>query len=119
MNFYLGNDTFIHSDNIILKNESPNQIQKEMLAYSFAIARSILLESIEEEIGSGKNSITKRVIATPQLIKQGKLPELNEWSKITGEHMALRCRLNLNSSLLDVPDIFWEDYDMGERFQEM
>ena len=33
--------------------------------------------------------------------------------------MELKCRSNLNSSLLDVPDLFWEDYDMGLLFQEM
>lgn len=33
--------------------------------------------------------------------------------------MEVRCKLNLNSSLLDVPDIFWEEYDMGVLFQDM
>ena len=33
--------------------------------------------------------------------------------------MELRCKLNLNSTLLDVPDVFWEDHDMGLLFEEM
>lgn len=44
---------------------------------------------------------------------------MKEWRKIAGEHMEVRCKLNLHSSLLDVPDIFWEEYDMGLLFQDM
>merc|ERR1711879_55996 len=52
-------------------------------------------------------------------IKEGRLPSRKEWTKITGETMELKCKLNLNSTLLDVPDLLWEDYDMGILFQEM
>lgn len=44
---------------------------------------------------------------------------LKEWKTITGEQMELRGKLNLNSTLLDVPDVFWEDHDMGLLFQDM
>ena len=54
---------------------SPPQIrQKEMLAYSYGIGRSLQLESIEDEIKQGKNSISNRVLSIPIVIKQGKLP---------------------------------------------
>lgn len=70
-----GLKTKIMADDIILSYQSsPKVRQREMLAYSFAIARSLQLESIEEEIDGGKNSITKRVTGTPAMIKQGKLP---------------------------------------------
>ena len=45
-----------------------------MLAYSYAIGRSLQLEILEEEIRKGKNSISQRVLSIPKLIKSGKLP---------------------------------------------
>ena len=70
----------IHSDNIILSaHSSPRLHQKEMLAYSFGIARSIVLETMEDEIGRGKDSVMKRVLAVPTIIKQGKLPSRKVW----------------------------------------
>ena len=120
MNVYRGPKTLIRADNIILSTRSDARMhEKEMLAYSYGIARSMQLESIEEEISWGKNSITSRVLATPTIIKQGKLPSKEEWTKVVGEQMELRCRLNLNSSLLDVPDLFWDDYVMGRLFEEI
>lgn len=75
MNVISGNKTRIMADNIVLNTVNPIKVRKrEMMAYSFAIARSLQLESIEEEIDGGKNSITKRVADTPALIKQGLLP---------------------------------------------
>jgi uncharacterized Rmd1/YagE family protein len=110
--FTYGDTMKIEEDEIFL--ESKNYQQK--LAISYAIAQSVKLASFEESV----NSVIEQSANLPQnLAKDGKVSHSRkDIFKRMGELFLQRTRINLSSSVLDVPEFFWENPELEPIYRK-
>jgi len=97
----------IRQDQIILTTNNPF----ERLAHSYALAQSVRLGVFEVVVDASiaqTRSIPETMATTGEVVLDER-----ELSKQIGGLLMLRCDVNLNTDILDTPDIFWDE----ERFE--
>ena len=94
-------------DTIIIESNSEEMMLRERLAFSNGIADSVKLASLE----SAMEDLIKRVTIFPKTLKSGKQMNLNskEVLKLQGELLSIRAAVNLQSRLIDPPDLYWSE----------
>jgi len=97
----------IRGDQIILTSSSPF----ERLAHSYALAQSVRL-GVFEVVVDRSIGLTRSIPETMAATGEVRLDEC-ELSKQMGGLLVLRCDVNLNTDILDTPEIFWDE----ERFE--
>lgn len=103
MNFYFGVSTVAHRDEISL---TTSKIE-EKLAVSFAVAQSTLLSVYEWKL---EQTIQRNSHIPYELARTGNISMSQEdISKEVGQLFLDRHLINLDSILLETPEVFWED----------
>lgn len=103
----------VHEDTIYLEEED----EYIRLSYSHAIAQSLKLSQIEDEI---LKPIKEMSHIPQQLASQGKISKSKtEIAKLRGKLYLLKSKVNLNYALLDKPEFFWEWPEYDEYYQKM
>lgn len=102
----------IDNDIIYLNEDNFNVL----VSISHAIAQSLKLASLELEVN---HSIQKLVPISKELSLTGKIKRSKKTiSKIRGKLFLLRSKVNLNYSLLDKPEYFWENPEFDDYYQK-
>merc|ERR1712039_487784 len=97
----------VRGDQIVLCSTSPY----ERLAHAYALAQSVKL-GVFEVIVARSIGLTRSIPETMATAGEVHLNE-TELSKQMGGLLVLRCDVNLNTDILDTPEIFWDE----ERFE--
>jgi len=116
--FYLAKNSSstILSDKIFLSEKVDDRTRaKEQLACSSGLARSLQLEAVEDAM----DELLLIFQPVPALYETGKVPKKRIWRRLMSEQLTLRARLNLHSSLLEVPALYWEEPKLESLFQQM
>ena len=87
---------------------------KEKLAFSNGLADSVKLGILETLL----EDYIEKVRLIPTVLQQGRKIPLSrgEVLKLTGELLNVRAQLNLNSDLLDTPDIYWSEPKLEDLY---
>ncbi len=110
--FTYGDTMKIDEDEIFL--EGKNFLQK--LSISYAIAQSVKLATFEEAVNT---MIDKSSHLPMQLAKGGRIPfSRRAIFQRMGELFVERTRINLNSTVLDVPEFFWENPELEPFYRK-
>lgn len=100
-------------DELIVLNEETMSI-KEKLAFSNGLADSVKLGVLE---GMMDEHIDKVKGVPSALMKGGKIQlGRRETLSLTGELLHFRAQLNLNSDLIDTPEIYWSEPKLEELY---
>ena len=100
-------------DEMIVLNEDTMSI-KEKLAFSNGLADSVKLGVLERMMDE---HISKVKNIPSALIKGGKIGlGRRETLSLTGELLHFRAQLNLNSDLIDTPEIYWSEPKLEELY---
>lgn len=101
------------SNEVIVIGDSEN-VSKEKLAFSNGLADSVKLGVLE---GMLDDHIEKVKSIPNALMGRGEIPlSRREMLSLTGELLHFRAQLNLNSDLLDTPDIYWSEPKIEELY---
>ncbi len=104
--------TSIANEVIIIEDSENNS--KEKLAFSNGLADSVKLGVLEVML----DEHIEKVKCIPQaLMGRGEIPlSRREMLSLTGELLHFRAQLNLNSDLLDTPDIYWSEPKLEDLY---
>lgn len=87
----------------------------EKLSYSYAFAQSVKLSYFEEVVD---DTIDKTKSIPECLAKNGKIQlKKNDISKKIGELFVNRFYINMNTDILDTPEIFWDHDDFTDTYE--
>lgn len=87
-----------------------------LVSISHAIAQSLKLASLELEVSYSINKVTP---VSLELSKTGKIKRSKKTiSKTRGKLFLLKSKVNLNYSLLDKPEYFWENPEFDHYYQK-
>ncbi|KAK9458740.1 uncharacterized protein V1516DRAFT_687850 [Lipomyces oligophaga] len=103
-------DTRVVNDNIIIRaSHDPTEVVKSKLTVAHGIAQSLKLTTFETKMEKITTNELEKIPRRLALIgTSGKLAR-EDVLKVEGRIFKLKVDVTLNSSVLDVPDYFWED----------
>jgi len=88
----------------------PSSLLEAKLAFSHGLAQSIKLSVFE---GTAQKTIAKTKAIPAQLAKYGKIPlSRKQIRKMRGSLFIERSSINLHFDVLDVPEYFWEHFEL-------
>jgi uncharacterized Rmd1/YagE family protein len=100
---------------IFLQSDAPETEKlQQLLACSYALVNSLELEQREEmlEVILGQvEPLLQDIIRKP--------PTSVQCREIMARELALRGKINLHSSLMDTPDLYWEEHELEKLFEAM
>ncbi|WBY56337.1 hypothetical protein Py17XNL_000704203 [Plasmodium yoelii yoelii] len=123
MNIHNNGDNYKHEKNIDgnsfkIKNDIIYIYTKnifEKLSYSYAFAQSVKLSYFENVVD---DTIDKTKNIPECIARTGQIQlKKNDISKKIGELFVNRFYVNMNSDMLDTPEIFWDHEDFTETYE--
>lgn len=98
-------------------NQDVSELQADQFAFSHAVAQSVKLGIWEMTL----DAYIESVAWVTDSMKSGKAIKLtkDQVFKKTGEILGLKHDINLNSDLLDLPDIYWDRRDQERIFMSV
>jgi len=111
----------LKGETIILKEEG-NRISDDgligaKLAFSNGLADSVRLAVLEASL----EDYIERVKLVPEMLASGKAPPFDRADvlKLTGELLRFRAELNLTRELIDTPEMYWEDPQLEDHYNQI
>jgi uncharacterized Rmd1/YagE family protein len=116
---HLANSTSIADDEVIClpSNLDSLSLIKDKLAFSNGLADSVKLGVLEQQL----DAHIAKVRSVPMAMQNGKKIPLSrpQVLRLLGELLHFRAQLNLNSDLLDTPDLYWSEPRLEELYIKM